>query len=109
MGISLALLDTNRIDPDNLFPQLLRHRHHGRLSFAKGIVRIVNNDHGVGFHYCLKVSVEAANNLDPYAYLTYIFTEAPKLAANNEAWVEPTLPQNAPDSCKAGNKGRGNV
>jgi transposase len=55
------------------------------------------------------IQTAIANNLDPYAYLTYIFTEAPKLAANNEAWVEPMLPQNAPDSCKAGIKARGNV
>ena len=48
-----------------------------------------------------------ANNLDPYAYLSYIFTEAPKMAAKGEDWVTAMLPQNAPDSCKAGRKERG--
>jgi hypothetical protein len=50
------------------------------------------------------IQTAIANNLDPYAYLTYIFTEAPKMAANGEDWVEAMLPQNAPDSCKAGKK-----
>lgn len=39
-------------------------------------------------------------------YYKYIFTEAPKMAANGEDWVEAMLPQNAPDSCKAGKKER---
>jgi hypothetical protein len=52
------------------------------------------------------IQTAIANNLDPYAYLTYIFTEAPKMAANGEDWVEAMLPQNAPDSCKAGKKER---
>ena len=42
------------------------------------------------------IQTAIANNLDPYAYLTYIFTEAPKMAANGEDWVEAMLPQNAP-------------
>jgi transposase len=44
------------------------------------------------------------NDLDPYAYLTYIFREAPKMAANNEEWISAMLPQNVPVSCKAGKK-----
>ena len=43
-----------------------------------------------------------ANNLDPYAYLKHIFTEAPKIAANGEEWETALLPENAPDFCKAG-------
>lgn len=42
------------------------------------------------------------NRLDPYKYLTYVFTEAPKLAADNKDWVEELLPWNAPDCCKSG-------
>ena len=38
------------------------------------------------------IQTAIANNLDPYAYLTYIFTEAPKMAANGEDWVEAMLP-----------------
>ena len=42
------------------------------------------------------------NKLDPYLYLKYIFTEAPKMAAKNEDWITAMLPENVPDSCKAG-------
>ena len=55
------------------------------------------------------IQTAIANNLDPYAYLTYIFTEAPKMAANGEDWVEAMLPQNAPDSCKAGKNERAQI
>lgn len=47
------------------------------------------------------IQTAIANGLDPYRYLRYIFTEAPKLAAQNENWVTAILPQNAPDSCKS--------
>ena len=47
------------------------------------------------------------NKLDPYHYLVHVFTEAPKLAARGEDWVTAMLPQNAPDSCKAGKKEHG--
>ena len=53
------------------------------------------------------IQTAIANHLDPYAYLTHIFTEAPKMAAKGEDWVAAMLPQNAPDSCKAGRKERG--
>ena len=43
----------------------------------------------------------------PYHYLVHVFTEAPKLAARGEDWVTAMLPQNTPDSCKAGKKERG--
>ena len=52
------------------------------------------------------IQTAIANHLDPYAYLTHIFTEAPKMAAKGEDWVTAMLPQNAPDSCKTGKKGR---
>ena len=52
------------------------------------------------------IQTAIANHLDPYAYLTHIFTEAPKMAAKGEDWVTAMLPQNAPDSCKAGRKER---
>ena len=52
------------------------------------------------------IQTAIANHLDPYAYLTHIFTEAPKMAAKGEDWVAAMLPQNAPDSCKAGRKER---
>ena len=48
------------------------------------------------------IQTALANGLDPYRYLRYIFTEAPKLATNRENWVTVILPQNAPDSCKSG-------
>ena len=48
------------------------------------------------------IQTAIANGLDPYRYLRYIFTEAPKLAAKNEDWVSVLLPQNAPDSCISG-------
>ena len=52
------------------------------------------------------IQTAIANHLDPYAYLTHIFTEAPKMAAKGEDWVTAMLPQNAPDSCKTGKKER---
>ena len=52
------------------------------------------------------IQTAIANHLDPYAYLTHIFTEAPKMAAKVEEWVTAMLPQNVPDSCKAGRKER---
>ncbi len=48
------------------------------------------------------IQTALANGLDPYRYLRYIFTEAPKLATNREDWVTVILPQNAPDSCRSG-------
>lgn len=41
------------------------------------------------------------NGLDPYRYLRHLFTEAPKLAAKDEDWVEAMLPWNVPHSCRA--------
>ena len=52
------------------------------------------------------IQTAIANNLDPYTYLTYIFTEAPKMAANGEDWVEAMLPQNVSGPCEAGKKDR---
>ena len=52
------------------------------------------------------IQTAIANHLDPYAYLAHIFTEAPKMAAKGEDWVTAMLPQNVPDSCKAGRKER---
>ena len=43
-----------------------------------------------------------ANGLDPYRYLNYIFTEAPKIAAKEEDWITSMLPENAPEAYKAG-------
>ena len=50
------------------------------------------------------IQTAIANGLDPYMYLKYIFTEAPKKRANGEDWVTGMLPENAPDSCKAAKK-----
>ena len=51
--------------------------------------------------------IAIANNLNPYFYLSYLFTEAPKMAANGVDWVTAMLPHNAPASCKAEKKDRG--
>ena len=48
------------------------------------------------------IQTAIANNLDPYRYLKFIFTEAPKMAAAGENWVSAMLPDNAPNSCMAG-------
>jgi hypothetical protein len=48
------------------------------------------------------IQTAIANDLDPYRYLVYIFDKAPKMAARDEDWVTAVLPENAPDSCKAG-------
>ena len=55
------------------------------------------------------IQTAIANGLDPLAYLTYIFTEAPKMSAKGEDWVTEMLPQNAPESCKAGKKKRSQI
>ena len=47
------------------------------------------------------IQTAIASGLDPYAYLRYIFTEAPKMAAAKEDWVTALLPQNAPECCLA--------
>ena len=53
------------------------------------------------------IQTAIANNLNPYFYLSYLFTEAPKMAANGVDWVTAMLPHNAPASCKAEKKDRG--
>ena len=40
------------------------------------------------------------NGLDPFRYLAYIFSEAPKHAVKEEDWVSAVLPENVPDECK---------
>ena len=39
------------------------------------------------------------NNLDPYKYLTYIFSKAPNLKENET--IDILLPWNAPDDCQS--------
>ena len=42
------------------------------------------------------------NGLDPYRYLTWVLTEAPKRAAvESPAWAEKLAPQSAPPQCRA--------
>ena len=48
------------------------------------------------------IQTAIANGLDPYLYLKYIFTEAPKKKAKGEDWVVDMLPEKVPDFCKAG-------
>ena len=55
------------------------------------------------------IQTAIANNLDPNKYLTYIFTEAPKMAANGEDWIEAMLPHNAPMYCKVIKKERDQI
>ena len=40
------------------------------------------------------------NKLDPYKYLVFVFSNAPKLAQSKKDWAEDLLPWNAPDDCK---------
>ena len=46
------------------------------------------------------IQTAIANDLDPYAYLKFIFSEAPKMAARNEDWITALLPQNVQDTCR---------
>lgn len=48
----------------------------------------------------LQTAIE--NGLDPYRYLTFLFSQAPVLAANNENWVDKMLPWNAWSFCQSG-------
>ncbi len=41
------------------------------------------------------------NGLDPYRYLTWLLTEAPKRATADPNWATALLPQNAPPRCLA--------
>ena len=50
------------------------------------------------------IQTAIANELDPYLYLKHIFTDAPKKADHGEDWITAMLPENVPDSCKAGKK-----
>ena len=55
------------------------------------------------------IQTAIANDLDPYTYLTYIFTEAPKMDSVGKDWVNVLLPENAPASCKVGIKERAQI
>jgi len=44
------------------------------------------------------------NGLDPYRYLTWALTTAPRLEDINEESVETLLPWNAPTDCLAGSR-----
>lgn len=41
------------------------------------------------------------NGLDPYKYLTWVLTEAPRRKQADENWAAGLTPELAPDSCKA--------
>ena len=41
------------------------------------------------------------NRLDPYRYLVYVLSEAPKAAATGKGWAAKLLPEYAPDACRA--------
>lgn len=41
------------------------------------------------------------NRLDPYRYLTFVLTEAPKLSIQDPDWAAKLTPEFAPDTCKA--------
>ncbi len=47
------------------------------------------------------IQTAIANGLDPYSYMKYIFSEAPKMNARNEDWITALLPQNVPDTCRS--------
>ena len=38
--------------------------------------------------------------LDPYRYLTYVFSNAPRLFEETTDWVTSLLPENAPKECR---------
>ena len=40
------------------------------------------------------------NELDPCRYLTYVFSNAPRLFEETTDWVTPLLPENAPEECR---------
>jgi hypothetical protein len=62
-----------------------------------------NTESGVQESVVMYSIIETAkeNNLDPYKYLTYIFTKAPNLKDTES--FEILLPWNVPESCKAKN------
>ena len=41
------------------------------------------------------------NGLDPFRYLTWVFSEAPQRSLTDPGWARSLLPQNAPIRCKA--------
>ena len=41
------------------------------------------------------------NGLDPFRYLTWVFSEAPQRSRTDPGWARSLLPQNAPIRCKA--------
>ena len=41
------------------------------------------------------------NGLDPFRYLSWVLTEAPKRKPNDPNWASALLPQNAPIQCRA--------
>ena len=52
--------------------------------------------------YFSLIETAKENGLDPYRYLTWVLTEAPKrAAAGSPAWGENLIPQYAPPQCRA--------
>lgn len=45
------------------------------------------------------IETARANNLNPFKYLSYVFTTAPVLKQKGEDWITPLLPENVPDDC----------
>ena len=46
------------------------------------------------------IETAKANGLDPYRYLCYILSTAPRLDRTHPDWVRPLLPANAPEDCR---------
>ena len=62
-----------------------------------------NTSHGAQGSAVMFSLIETAkeNGLDPYRYLTWVLTEAPKRDPNDPAWAAAFIPQNAPSHCRA--------
>ena len=41
------------------------------------------------------------NKLDPYRYLVWVLSSAPRLSEERSEWAKELMPWKAPDSCKA--------
>lgn len=98
------------------WPYLIRYLEDGRLEISNNRAErsikpfvigrknflFANTPRGAQGSAVMYSLIETAkeNGLDPYRYLVFIFTEAPKLFETDKNWTVKLLPENAPESCK---------
>ena len=113
LGIALTYLK-------NQWPNLVNYLKDGRLELSNNIAErsikpfvisrknflFANTPSGATSSAVIFSMIETAkaNGLDPYKYLTYIFTVAPNTDRTADGWAKQFLPENVPSECYASAK-----